>query len=478
MRSLSIVLLLSACQPTPVYVGERAFSTLQSAALHAQPGDTLSFDAGLELKAGVQLADDVTVQGPVTLWSDGLPAFTSDGLLTLSNVTLEGTGANGSLVDVGELVFDGSRITSVPSDGVAALNVAGPVTITDSELTVDGEILYARQLTGRPPVVDVATSALFGRLTLEADEVTLTDVTGAAHVDLNSPRPTLTDVEVSELTTRGGPVQLVGIVSTGPVVIENTHATLLDVAGGTWSVDVERLEGASINVDALAGHADELSLDTVSARFVQFDEADSIVVHNLNSDSLRLHGDVIVTEDLRAHRIELLGVGSHDRLTLLGEAPQLTAVTSTLTGVIAISSSQAVVLQLEGATIAGLLLLEPPGAALPYLVDTRSFASVRNVTMIGGSRSKTTPRFSQLFVYDSLFEMRNFGAVENDTHFVNTLAYGSDKALVPRNGLEVAQPDFLPPGGPEVVPTSPHARWGAFAGPTGPEMAERWATLP
>ncbi|MCA9569314.1 MAG: hypothetical protein KC656_15810, partial [Myxococcales bacterium] len=128
-------------------------------------------------------------------------------------------------------------------------------------------------------------------------------------------------------------------------------------------------------------------------------------------------------------------------------------------------------------SIDGLIAVEPSTAVGGLLVETSSYAVLRNATFIGGARTAITPDAVSTYIADSLFEAYALGGIGDDTQIVASSAWSFTEALVPFPGLDIERPGFLGAGDPVLGPDAPHPERGALASPYAAVMVDSWTSL-
>jgi hypothetical protein len=467
---------LVGCSPVVVEVDGRGHRSLADAAEHAAPGATFTFPLDTVLEAGVDLPADVVIRGPVTLTASAGSVVTSAGALSLVDVVLRGQSPSHPVVaSAGLVVEDGEIVLDVPHE-VAALEVAGDVHLADTILTADGDVLDARRAIGRPESVRITDSTITGRLAVEADAIALEGLSGRIALDVDGPDVRITDSTLRTLEVRGRHADLIGLVLEGAARVGSSSAQLAAIDGGTWELASEVVVGSGLRVDAMGASDGDLDLAAVTTPLLQLTGVARAQVREVDGNQVYITGDAVFADGIRAHQATLAGPGDHRGITLTGPQPRLVATLCAITGVVVSSEVAPASLVLDNAHLENLVVVEPRDAEALHLIDTDTFATLRHVSWIGGSRSSTNRRFTQLHVTDSLFDVADFGAVDDWTQFQDTLV-ASEVPVAPVNGLALGDPGFLAPDDPRPAPDALYPTLGAFAGLHGDDALALWEAL-
>ncbi|MCB9694112.1 MAG: hypothetical protein H6736_20070 [Alphaproteobacteria bacterium] len=471
------IVLVSGCVSPTVEVDGRGFADFGKAGPHIGPGSVVRLLGGATFDGPLVLSEGVEVHGPGTLQAANGTVITGEGALTLVDVDVRGgSGDDGTSIVAGALTLDGVTVEGGP--GPLAIVSNGDLDVRSSTLIhPSGKVLETRSPVGRPASARLEDVVVEGLLTPHADTVDIVGLTGAAELAFRALSAHVEASDLVSLEVDARTHQLVDLDMAGPVVLEGGEAAVLAVAGGTWLLDLDALVGLEMDVAALGGQVEDAQVTQLSADLLQLQDGARLELREAFVGEAYLTADVLAVDGLSAHTASLGGLGEVVGLTLDGPRPQLVATTLSLAGVVMRSTDEAVWLRLEGSSIDGLIAVEPSTAVGGLLVETSSYAVLRNATFIGGARTAITPDAVSAYIADSLFEAYALGGIGDDTQIVASSAWSFTETLVPFPGLDIERPGFLGAGDPILGPDAPHPERGALASPYAAVMVDSWTSL-
>lgn len=469
---ISLLVVLAGCTAEyQVLLDGEPQDGLADAAANASPGSVIELQP-ITYEGGVVLPNDVTIEGNGATIEGGSGSLLSGGDLTLRNLVLIGGSAeDGAAVRGDALVLE--NIEQSGAEGLVAIGSNRAVTAIDSSFEHQGIAIRARSNLGRSREVVLEEVWTSGDLDVEADDASLLDVEAfqitAGGLNARLERTTATGIGIRGRAVQGFELQ----ADLGAIEVDTV--TLSELGGTSWSVLADLVQGVGWSAQTIDVQAEDAVLTELEATDLRLVAEQTAQVLGANADTVRLAALSLEVSDLEGRDIELAGFGLQQDVRATGAQARLSVNQGTLRSAILASESTPVHLAVTAADVRNLLVFEPPTAAGTYLAEVTSYATIEQSTFRVGTRTALAPPVPVGW-NDSVLYGVALGEIVGENIYDDTVVWSETEVLPLRAGMAVADPLFLP-GSPVLNPLSDWIDHGAFAGPYGVQVQQRWDAL-
>lgn len=474
---LVLLSLLSACTHEyavdPVLLDGEPLDGLEAAVAAAQPGSVIELDGGRYV-GGLVLPDGVTILGNGSTIAGGPRVITGEGALTLRDLHLEGgDDPEGSAIRADALVLRDVDVTQATGD--VAIWTDGSIDAVRVQVDHTGTAIHAQSPLGRARLVQLTQVETDGDLWVEADDGLLVDVE-AVQLTAGGPRTRLERVTATGLSMRGRSAQLYDTQVDLLAAITVDTISFDGLYGASWTVSADQITGLGTDLEQITLTGITVSVGEIRAS--RFDaEGEQVSAVGVDADVVQLTAASLTTADVVTNQALLDGPGTHEDLRALGASPTVHLIGGSLRAGLVVSDDGPSTVELWQAEATNLLVVEPPGTVDDVAVHAAGYGYITNGTLVLGQRTALTSPNIPVQYSNTVIVGRQLGDIVDRNTWIASVAWSETEALPPRLGLTIEDPLLLGPGDPELNPLSPWVGIGAFAGPYGALVLERWRAL-